>query len=245
MAKYEGICQFSLAGLEPPPQFQEIADAKAFLGSITAAGVVSHATYLGVSLPKADVAEHYVLTTYPQAWERYYFERRYFSVDPAISAGMSGLLPFDWHSTAESDQRSARFFNEAVEFGLGWNGLSIPIRGAHGDRALFSINSPLLDRDWDHFKGRYLGELTIFAYLFHLRILELEGISPARQRLFVRPREREVLQWAARGKSSWETARILGLSEATVNFYIRNAGLRLGASTKTQAVAIALSSHLI
>lgn len=218
MADEKGTYQFCLASLGPPPRFQETKDVKAFLNSITATGVVSNVTYLGVSLPKADIAEPYILTTYPQEWQRHYLERRYFSVDPAISAGMSGLLPFDWHSTVELDQPSARFFNEAVEFGLGWNGLSIPIRGAHGDKALFSINSPLLDRDWDHFKGQHVGELTIFAYLFHLRVLEFEGISPAPQKRFVRPREREVLQWAARGKSSWETARILGLSMTAYPF---------------------------
>lgn len=243
MAEDEGTYQFTLAGLRAPPRFQGAEEAKAFLECVTTADTIANATYFGVSLPKPNINEQYVLTTYPREWEQHYFARRYFGVDPAISVGMNGILPYDWHSVPSG--RSKRFFNEARDFGLGWNGLSIPIRGAHGERALFSVNSPLLDGDWADFKQQHQAELTIFAYLFHLRVLELEGISNASPSLYVRPRECEVLQWAARGKSSWETSQILGLSEATVNFYIRNVALRLGASTKTQAVAVALSSHLI
>jgi DNA-binding CsgD family transcriptional regulator len=243
MGDDETAYKFTLSGLRTPPRLQDVDDAEAFLKSIIAGEVISNATYLGVTLPKRH--GHYVLTTYSKEWSHHYFEHHYFDVDPAISVGMSGLMPFDWHSIPKHDRRSDHFFNEAREFGLARNGLSIPIRGAVGDRALLSFNSPLLDQDWENFKARHLGQLTIFAYLFHLRVLELEGISQFSQGRFLRPREQEVLQWAARGKSSWETARILGLSEATVNFYIRNAAVRLSASNKTQAVAVALSSHLI
>lgn len=42
------------------------------------------------------------------------------------------------------------------------------------------------------------------------------------------PREREVLQWCAQGKTSWEIARILGISERTVNFHVYQAADKLG-----------------
>ena len=59
------------------------------------------------------------------------------------------------------------------------------------------------------------------------------------------PREREVLQWAAHGKSAWETAQLLGLSERTVKFYIQRACSKLNAQNKTHAVATALARGLI
>jgi DNA-binding CsgD family transcriptional regulator len=58
------------------------------------------------------------------------------------------------------------------------------------------------------------------------------------------PREKEVLLWAGRGKSAWETAQLLGLAEATVKSYIRNACSRLGVKNKTHAVAVALTHGL-
>jgi DNA-binding CsgD family transcriptional regulator len=63
--------------------------------------------------------------------------------------------------------------------------------------------------------------------------------------LCLSPREKEVLLWAGRGKSAWETAQLLGLSEATVKSYVRNACSRLGVKNKTHAVAVALTNGLL
>lgn len=54
------------------------------------------------------------------------------------------------------------------------------------------------------------------------------------------PREQEVLFWAAQGKSAWETAIVLNLTESTIKFYLRNACKRLSAQNKTHAVALCL-----
>lgn len=62
---------------------------------------------------------------------------------------------------------------------------------------------------------------------------------------YLTPREREVLLWAARGKSAWETAQLLGLSEKTIKFYLRNASSRLNTKNKTHAVATSLILGLI
>ena len=51
-------------------------------------------------------------------------------------------------------------------------------------------------------------------------------------------REREVLTWAAQGKSAWEIKR-------TVDQHTQIAMRKLGAANKTQAVAIALVGHII
>ena len=59
------------------------------------------------------------------------------------------------------------------------------------------------------------------------------------------PREREVLQWAAEGKTAWETAQLLRVSESAVNLYASNAMTKLRAKTKTQAVAIAVRNGLL
>ena len=47
------------------------------------------------------------------------------------------------------------------------------------------------------------------------------------------------------GKTSWETARILGVSESTVNFQLRNACARLGVRGRRAAVVAALRRGLL
>ena len=58
-------------------------------------------------------------------------------------------------------------------------------------------------------------------------------------------REREVLTWVGRGKTSSEIAIILGLSERTVNFHCDQAMKRLNVSNRAQAVATAVSEQLL
>jgi DNA-binding CsgD family transcriptional regulator len=58
-------------------------------------------------------------------------------------------------------------------------------------------------------------------------------------------RQREVLTWVGRGKTSSEVAIILGLSERTVNFHCDHAVKRLEVANRTQAVAKAIAHGLI
>ncbi|MDA0368314.1 MAG: LuxR C-terminal-related transcriptional regulator [Proteobacteria bacterium] len=51
------------------------------------------------------------------------------------------------------------------------------------------------------------------------------------------PRETECLEWTAQGKTTWEIAQILCLSDSTVNYYIRNAMKKLAVHTKAHAVS--------
>jgi DNA-binding CsgD family transcriptional regulator len=58
-------------------------------------------------------------------------------------------------------------------------------------------------------------------------------------------REREVLIWAAEGKTASETADILHVSASAVNLYAQRAMSKLQARTKTQAVAIAMQNSML
>ena len=58
-------------------------------------------------------------------------------------------------------------------------------------------------------------------------------------------RERECLGWCAIGKTAAETAAIIGLSETTVTFHMTKAVEKLGARSRTHAVALAVSMGLV
>ncbi len=71
------------------------------------------------------------------------------------------------------------------------------------------------------------------------------GPSPARPIKPLSERQASCLHWAAMGKTSWETARILGVSESTVNFHLCNACEKLGVRGRRAAVVAALRLGLI
>lgn len=231
--------------LDNTPLFKNIDDARNLLFSImTQAGVLNFA-YLGVSFPGEVAANPLDITTYSPEWREYYLNKKYHRIDPAITQGFSGILPYDWNSQSCHQRKIKEFFGVAKEFGVGYQGVSIPIRGASGDKAMFSINSDMSNKDWEDFKVNHLGDLALFAYSFHLKVLELLGVTLATQNVTLSDREITVIKWAAEGKTAWETAKILGLTDNTVHFYLRNAAVKLSASTKPQVVAIAMREGIL
>jgi len=122
-------------------------------------------------------------------------------------------------------------------------------RGEHGDHPReVLIQQRLAHRTRDYCRRRPDGALLNvrsrrlddggFLKLFFLsRPPEKTGPLTAR--------EREVLGWAANGKTAAETALILAISERTVEFHIANAIARLGAANKVQAVALAVAEGLV
>ena len=58
-------------------------------------------------------------------------------------------------------------------------------------------------------------------------------------------RELECLEWVSLGKTSWETALILGVSERTINFHLLNAAKKLNVYGRQAAVAFALRQNLL
>ena len=226
------------------PDFQSREQALETLTILLEQFGVAYGTYLGIDIPALNVRTDYVTTTYPTDWAKHYFAQGYQAIDPAVTQGMRSILAYDWADSDRADPKIRRFFGEAREFGLGENGISIPIRGAAGERVLFSISSNLKGCDWRDFKTESLGNLTLAAYLFHQATLRLElgpGWSPPQ----LSPQEIEALRWASAGKSCWDTSIIMGISARTVEFYIKNAVAKLGAATKTQAVASAVRMGLL
>jgi len=59
------------------------------------------------------------------------------------------------------------------------------------------------------------------------------------------PRELEILRWCMDGKSAWQTGALLAISEATVNFHLRNVCTKLNVASKHQAVLKAVNMGLL
>ncbi len=65
------------------------------------------------------------------------------------------------------------------------------------------------------------------------------------QQIKLTQREREVLQWMSNGKSNWEIAQVIGLSESTVKNHVHRIFGKLQANTRAQAVVKAINVKLI
>lgn len=200
-------------------------------------------SYLGVRIPRLTRHEPFLFSTFPASWVLRYRQQSYLNVDPVITKAASFVLPTDWGQLQLGHSQAVkRVFGEAREFGLGTMGISLPIRGRHGELALFSLTSNLSPADWRDWKRVHAATLQLLGYHIHQEVILPDVEQPLRS---LAPRELDVLRWAARGRTVQDTADILVLSERTVRFYLELARSKLNALNTTHAVAIALQARLI
>jgi LuxR family quorum-sensing system transcriptional regulator CciR len=185
-----------------------------------------------------------VLLNYPQDWRERYFKNGYERVDPVVTKSRQQISIFRWNDIYSRDNTSKeerRVFDEAASFGLKV-GASIPLHGPDGSFAVISFAWPAVQE----LKMPSLLYLQLAALHFRAIYSKLAQTSNAARRVArLSARESECLLWAAKGKSSWDTGMILGISENTVNFHIKNAMRKLDSRSRTVAAVKALRLGLI
>lgn len=183
--------------------------------------------------------------TYDPAWVDYYKSQRFFNYDPAVAAVVRSTLPVDWRTLDWTGSGARKLIGEAVNNGVGKQGLSFPLRGAGGQIAMFSVTSYRDEANWARFLLTHQRNLFLIAQYIHLRASELHGQAHAADPTELSPRERDALSFLSIGKSRSEAADLLGISEHTLRAYIDTARLKLGAANTTHAVAVAMTRGLI
>lgn len=190
--------------------------------------------YFGASFPNMMEDEPYLAVTYSNDWVDHYKREKYEYIDPVLAMGFSSLLPIEWRNLPITSARHRKFFGEAGEHGLGRQGLTIPVRGHMGERALFTVTSDATDAEWDSRCRWLMRDFQSIAHHFHQMILRVEAFEAPEVDLA--PREIECLRWAAHGKTAAEIGIILSISERTAEHYINMAKHKLDATNITQAV---------
>ncbi len=180
-----------------------------------------------------------VLHRWPEQWSQRYFSQGYLFDDPTIERVTSSTAPFLWSELEEAcrDRPSAkRVMGEAREFQLGF-GFTVPMLTLDGQSAGFSIAS-----DRGELPPYLRGRLQLIAMYAFGRALALAAAPPP---IKLTPREADVLQWIAEGKSDWEISKILHVSEHLVDKMARQIRVKFRATNRTQAVAQALRHRII
>jgi DNA-binding CsgD family transcriptional regulator len=199
--------------------------------------------FMGFNIGALNKSEPDILVTYSQEWINHYRASDYLEVDPVVHQGLKSILPVDWSNFDRRDSRVRSLFNESREAGLGNQGLSIPVRGRHGDMSLFSLTCEANEQEWSTKKRNYIRDFQTLAVFFHQSVLRTYTNSELQIQLT--PREAECLHWAACGKTSEETAMILGLTRRGVRYHIENIIFKLNAVNLAHAVAKGIHFRII
>ncbi|UJQ94123.1 helix-turn-helix transcriptional regulator [Mariluticola halotolerans] len=204
---------------------------------------VSQFAYL--SLPPPELDQPRYISNYPEPWTSHYLRQRYQAIDPVITCAERSDTPFHWGKKFTLGDGSAdqyKFFDEAAEFGI-CSGLTIPVRDRLGGGAVLTFvadeDCPALMRLVD----RYTRALQLVATCYHIHVRRICSEENIVDGVRLTRRELECLQWAARGKSAWETGEILGITRRTVAFHLDNTRAKLGVRTVAQAISRLSSSN--
>ncbi|WP_160113659.1 helix-turn-helix transcriptional regulator [Phyllobacterium salinisoli] len=204
-----------------------------------------HVVYHGSRVSDELTSKPILLCTYEKNWIDRYFECHYFRIDPVVRFANERLLPIDWSELPNNTPAIKRFFGEAHEHGVGRNGMTIPIRGPCGERALFSITSDASGRRWQRDRLQYARELQVFAYCFHNRAVVFHAANHGHSIAPLSPRERQCLQLLAQGRAPKQIAADLQISESAVALYISSARRKLRCINRNHAISRATRLGLI
>ncbi|WP_408647783.1 helix-turn-helix transcriptional regulator [Thiosulfatihalobacter marinus] len=202
---------------------------------------IDHMVYHWVN----SAGEQYGCGTYSDAWRDRYIEQDYIRIDPVIIGCYQRFHPVDWKRLDWSGKAARAFQREAIEYGVGNQGFSIPIRGPNGQFALFTVSHHCDDDTWAVFTDANRRDLILIAHEFNQKALDFEPERAPEQARALSPREVDAMTLLAMGYSRAQVAETLSISEHTLRVYIESARFKLGALNTTHAVAQAMTRGLI
>ena len=203
---------------------------------------VSHLVYHSSKLGASPSADPYIRLTYPDSWIKRYLQMGYVDIDPVLREGFLRTLPFDWKELEINTPAELAFLMDALAHDVGPHGYSIPVRGKHGHRGLFSISFSRSQSEWAAFLKSAQPALIQIANRLHRRVIAEEfGESD----FHLTTRELECLRWVAFGKSAGDIGGILHISSHTARDYLKSSRYKLNCVTSAQAVSKAVKLGLI
>jgi DNA-binding CsgD family transcriptional regulator len=218
--------------------------ARALQQAARAAGA-RHAAIVMQHVPGVVEENSLAVDTYGPAWAQFAKDCRFETIDPTRHAATIASPLVDWADLPRRRVKERRYFRDFREHDLGVHGLTALHRGQQGDRSLLTFNSDVTPKRWLSLREDIAEAVAIIHPALHRFVLRttfgITGVDVIR----LTPRERECLGWAAHGRTSKEISDVLGLTPATVNFFIDGAVQKLAAQNRAHAAAKAVSLGLI
>jgi len=182
--------------------------------------------------------------SYPDEWLRLYWQNSYYEVDPVFRSALRSPGTSHWkatYSTATS-AKEQDFIQAAREFGLG-DGITTASSDKACGVATFCSFAGMDGIDVE----RYLKLVEYLGQHLHLALMRTEPrhasvLDKCVKQLTVR--ELTILNWMKNGKTNWEIAQILGVTERTIRFHVESIFSKLDVTSRSQAVATALEHGL-
>lgn len=165
-----------------------------------------------------------------------------FECNPLLGAIRENRTRYRFDEFApRSDRKYGRYWEALREARIG-DALCATSYGPAGKIASLHLGFP--DQ---HLNEEESGAIQMAGLMLTERLMEITELDEVADNVAtapLTPRERDSLSLVADGKTDWEISVILGISESTARFHIDNARRKLGAVSRSQAVAKLICSNL-
>ncbi len=210
-------------------------------------------------LPLQEESTPILVSNYHDDFLRRYVKERRHEIDPLLAMARDNLTPLVWEEVVgRMDLSDAQelLCRERREAGI-YDEVSCPVHGPNGQAfALRLARGQPGPCDRAHLSAlQVLAIHFYYAFTRHRQAPSEPASGPKGmedgpqmampETCILSRRERECMLWTARGKSASSISIILGLSENTINFYVKNAMRKLGTTNRVVAVVLAVRSGLI
>jgi LuxR family quorum sensing-dependent transcriptional regulator len=190
----------------------------------------------GVPEPPQRVEPYFLMNGWPRGWSGQHANASYYADDPAAAWCRRTINPLEWSQAGSGPPRPAVLEDLGMK-----KGFLVPVIRASGSTSCVTMAGERPEFESRARRAVYM--LSLYAHARAVSLLDCtDGTRPHRELTL---REREVLQWIAAGKSSWDVSVILGISERTVNWLISRATRKLNAVNRTHAVVNAIRAGQI
>lgn len=227
------------------PDFSQAGDASGLISLF--AGFLGHFNLGPFALAEVrsaniDWRENLILGTIPETYlDQYWADRSIFD-SPLFLACLHACRPIPLSQIYERKRLTRRgqaIYNRAAQYGLG-EGYAFPLKGRFNRPALVLVAGDF--KTIDHAAFLYIEMAGMEFYHRACTLFPENGAHGTRPHQPLSQRERETLTWAAKGKTDWEIAQLLGISERTVHYHIENAKKKMMVPTRLQAVVEAIKT---
>jgi LuxR family quorum sensing-dependent transcriptional regulator len=173
-------------------------------------------------------------------WAEYYWDEKAYNFDPTIHTALRRFSAFSWGEIeAHRMSKPARdLFSTIRDVMPVDGGLVIPLHDEYGFAGVIGLYHET--RELSDEARRAVKLIAIYALERGKCLLVAEEDVEAPALCPLTARQREMLAFAACGKSDWDISHMLGISSSTANEHFEKAKQALGVRTRAQAVAVAV-----
>lgn len=189
----------------------------------------------------------FLLLHWPQSWLELYAREGFVHDDIVVTEAGRATEPFTWADIRRAHPgASARVFAAAASYG--WvDGLVIPLSQSDTPGAAPHATASLAGGSLDALDDASRTAIVTATRIVFDRAawLAAQPQAPLAPGAKLSPREQQALRLCADGLSDGGIAGAMGIATTTAHFHVERAKRALGATTRAQAVAVALSRGLI